>query len=66
MILPVEYMVKGMALCVLSGLRDGTGIELPALPRPRPPMMPPSAEKMRLRSNPGVLVGTPLKSRQEI
>ena len=62
--LPVEYMAKGMAFWDLNTL--AADVAVPAVFIPRPPMMPPSETKTRLASNPGVLVGTPLTSRQEI
>lgn len=66
-ILPVEYMVNGIALGLMDGLKVGIpGDGLPFLFMPRLPMMPPSAENILLTSNPGVVVGIPLKLRQEI
>jgi hypothetical protein len=66
-------MVKGIALWLVRGLKGGgaeagigRGLELVSSPTQRPLRIPPSAEKTRLTSKPGVLVGTPLKSRHDI
>jgi hypothetical protein len=65
--LPVEYMANGMAFWPLKGLvGDGDWVVGVISATPTALMRPPSAEKMRLTSNPGVFVGMPLKSRQEI
>ena len=59
--------MNGIRLCgVFAGLIVGPCVGLAALPNPTLPMMPPSIEKTWPRSNPGVFVGVPLKSRQEI
>jgi hypothetical protein len=66
---PVEYMANGMAFWVIRGLivsaGAGGGTDV-LIPIPRAPRIPPSLEKMWLMSNPGVFIGTPLKSRHEI
>jgi hypothetical protein len=65
--LPVEYMANGVAFWPAKGWigDDDWVVGLISAP-PTALMRPPSAEKMRLRSSPGVFVGMPLKSRQEI
>jgi hypothetical protein len=47
MILPVEYMVNGMALGLARGLKGGRpGVGLLMLPVPKPLMRPLSAENI--------------------
>jgi hypothetical protein len=74
-IFPVEYIVNGIALGLFMGLKGGmagprggagTASEPRMLPIPGPLMILPSAGKIWPSSNPGVFVGTPLTSRQEI
>lgn len=65
--LPVEYMANGMAFWPVNGLAgDGDWVVGVMSPTSVALMRPASAEKMWLTSNPGVFVGMPLKSRQEI
>ena len=66
--LPVEYILNGIAFGLVKGFveGDGGGIAKDMSATPTELMRPPSVEKMRFTSNPGVLVGMPLKSRQEI